>query len=48
VESGACEEVRRRASDHTRSAVEALKSVQPGPARVLLESVAQQLAARAA
>jgi octaprenyl-diphosphate synthase len=48
VESGACEEVRRRASDHTRSAVEALHSVQPGPARVLLESVAKQLAARAA
>jgi len=48
VESGACEEVRRRASDHTRSAVEALSSVQPGPARILLESVAQQLAARAA
>ena len=48
VESGACEEVRRRASDHTRSAVEALRSVQPGPARGLLESVARQLAARAA
>jgi octaprenyl-diphosphate synthase len=48
VASGACEEVRRRASDHTRSAVEALRAVQPGPARVLLESVAQQLAARAA
>jgi len=48
VESGACDEVRRRASDHTRSAVEALRTVQPGPARVLLESVAQQLAARAA
>jgi octaprenyl-diphosphate synthase len=48
VESGACEEVRRRAEGHTRSAVEALSSVRPGPARVLLESVAQQLAARAA
>jgi len=48
VESGACEEVRRRASDHTRSAVEALSAVRPGPARVLLETVAQQLAARAA
>ncbi len=48
VESGACEDVRRRASDHTRSAVEALSAVRPGPARVLLESVAQQLAARAA
>jgi len=48
VSSGACDEVRRRASDHTRSAVEALRTVQPGPARVLLESVAQQLAARAA
>jgi octaprenyl-diphosphate synthase len=48
VESGACDEVRRRASAHTRSAVDALRSVQPGPARVLLESVAEQLAARAA
>jgi octaprenyl-diphosphate synthase len=48
VESGACDEVRRRASAHTRSAVEALSAVQPGPARVLLETVAQQLAARAA
>ena len=48
VESGACEEVRRRASDHTRSAVEALSAVKRGPARVLLETVAQQLAARAA
>ncbi len=48
IESGACDEVRRRASAHTRSAVDALRSVQPGPARVLLENVAQQLAARAA
>ena len=48
VESGACDEVRRRASAHTRSAVEALSAVKPGPARILLESVAQQLAARAA
>jgi octaprenyl-diphosphate synthase len=48
IESGACEEVRRRASAHTRSAVDALKHVKPGPARVLLEGVAQQLAARAA
>ena len=48
IESGACDEVRRRASDHTRSAVEALRTLRPGPARVLLEAVAQQLAARAA
>jgi octaprenyl-diphosphate synthase len=48
LESGACDEVRRRASDHTRSAVEALRALEPGPARVLLESVAAQLAARAA
>jgi octaprenyl-diphosphate synthase len=48
VESGACDEVRRRASAHTRSAVDALRTVQPGPARVLLENVAEQLAARAA
>ena len=48
LESGACDEVRRRASDHTRRAVEALGLVQPGPARVLLESVARELAARAA
>lgn len=48
IESGACDDVRKRASDHTRSAVEALSAVRPGPARILLESVAQQLAARAA
>ncbi|HEX3775478.1 MAG TPA: polyprenyl synthetase family protein, partial [Polyangiaceae bacterium] len=48
VESGACDEVRRRASEHTHAAVDALARVKPGPARVLLEAVAEQLAARAA
>jgi octaprenyl-diphosphate synthase len=48
VESGACEEVRRRASAYTQRAVEDLSLVAAGPARVLLEHVAQELAARAA
>jgi len=48
IETGACEEVRRRAGQYTRTAVEALSSVVPGPARVLLENVAQELARRAA
>lgn len=48
VESGACDEVRRRASVYTQEAVEDLSSVAAGPARVLLEHVAHELAARAA
>jgi octaprenyl-diphosphate synthase len=47
VASGACDEVRRRASDYTRTAVEALSTISPCPARYLLESVAMELAARA-
>jgi octaprenyl-diphosphate synthase len=48
IESGACDEVRRRATDHTRRAVEELDSLALGPARTLLEHVARELAARAA
>jgi octaprenyl-diphosphate synthase len=48
IETGACEEVRRRAGQYTQTAVEALSSVVPGPARVLLENVAEELARRAA
>jgi len=48
IETGACEEVRRRASQYTQTAVEALSSLVPGPARVLLENVAEELARRAA
>lgn len=48
IETGACDEVRRRASKYTQTAVEALSSVVPGPARVLLENVAEELARRAA
>jgi octaprenyl-diphosphate synthase len=47
-ESGACDEVRRRATDCTRLAVENLKSVTPSPARLVLENVASELARRAA
>ena len=48
IETGACEEVRRRAGQYTQTAVEALSSLTPGPARVLLENVASELARRAA
>jgi octaprenyl-diphosphate synthase len=48
IETGACEEVRRRAGVYTQTAVEALSSLVPGPARILLENVASELARRAA
>lgn len=48
IESGACEEVRRRAGAHTERALQALSDVRPGPARRLLEHVALELAERAA
>jgi octaprenyl-diphosphate synthase len=48
IETGACDEVRRRAGQYTQTAVEALSSLMPGPARVLLENVASELARRAA
>jgi octaprenyl-diphosphate synthase len=48
VESGACDEVRRRARRFTERAVSALTDVAPGPARSLLEEVAFQLSERAA
>jgi octaprenyl-diphosphate synthase len=48
IETGACDEVRRRAGEYTQTAVEALSSLVPGPARVLLENVASALALRAA
>ncbi len=48
VESGACEEVRRRALQFTQRAVSSLADVAPGPARSLLEEVAFQLSERAA
>lgn len=48
VECGACDEVRRRACEHTRRAVDELETLVPGPARTLLEGVAYQLAERAA
>jgi octaprenyl-diphosphate synthase len=48
AESGACDEVRRRAREHTARAVESLEAVANSPARSLLASVASELAARAA
>lgn len=48
VESGACEEVRRRATTCTRLAIEAIAGVAPSPARSVLEQVATELAARVA
>jgi octaprenyl-diphosphate synthase len=48
IETGACDEVRRRAGHFTQTAVEALSSVEPGPAKMLLENVASELARRAA
>jgi octaprenyl-diphosphate synthase len=46
--SGACDEVRRRAREHTSRAIAALEAVAMSPARSLLTSVASELAARAA
>jgi octaprenyl-diphosphate synthase len=46
VESGACDEVRRRATTCTRLAIEAIQGVAPSPARSVLEHVATELAAR--
>ena len=48
AESGACDEVRRRAREHTSRAIGALEAVANSPARSLLASVASELAARAA
>lgn len=45
--SGACEEVRRRARAHTERALSAVRTIAESPARSLLESVADDLAARA-
>jgi geranylgeranyl pyrophosphate synthase len=47
LDSGACDEVRRRAAAYTKAAVEALHSLPQSPARALLQTVAEQLAARA-
>ena len=47
-ESGACDEVRRRAREHTARAIAALEAVAMCPARSLLTRVASELAARAA
>jgi geranylgeranyl pyrophosphate synthase len=46
VESGACEEVRRRARAYTTQAITELQAAPPGPARALLRAVAEELAAR--
>jgi octaprenyl-diphosphate synthase len=46
-ESGACDEVRRRAAEHTRRGVKALERIGDSPARRLLQSVAEQLVQRA-
>lgn len=48
MESGACDEVRRRAAECTTRAVDALVDVRPSPARAVLEHVARELAARVA
>lgn len=48
VESGACDEVRRRATECTQRAVDALSGVSPSPARAVLEHVAAELTSRAA
>ncbi len=48
MESGACNEVRRRASECTRRAIGALAGVSPSPARSVLENVAAELSRRAA
>lgn len=46
VQSGACEETRRRAAAHTAVAVDALRAIRPSPARTLLERVAFELSSR--
>jgi octaprenyl-diphosphate synthase len=46
-QSGACDEVRRRAREYTRLGLESLRSIAPSPARSLLEIVATELTARA-
>jgi octaprenyl-diphosphate synthase len=46
IDSGACDEARTRAVAHTREAIEALGAIEASPARLLLEDVARQLAAR--
>lgn len=48
VESGACDEVRRRARDFTNGAVASLSRLAPNSATRLLEAVARELAGRAA
>jgi octaprenyl-diphosphate synthase len=45
--SGTLEVVRRRAQGHTERAIDALSAIVPSPPRLLLESVARELAARA-
>jgi octaprenyl-diphosphate synthase len=46
IESGACDEVRERATQATLRALEALRDIPPSPARLLLEKVAQELGGR--
>lgn len=48
LESGACEEVQRRARTQTERAITALTPIDDSPAKALLIQVAQQLAARSA
>ena len=46
IESGACDEVRERATHATLRALESLRHVPPSPARLLLEQVAEELGSR--
>lgn len=46
VQSGSCQEVRRRAREHTRRALASLDQIGPSPAREVLRAVAQELTAR--
>jgi octaprenyl-diphosphate synthase len=48
LQSGACEQVKRRAQVQTEKAIAALSAVEDSPAKSLLVQVAQQLAARSA
>jgi octaprenyl-diphosphate synthase len=48
LESGACDEVRRRALEQTRRALDALSIIDASPAKELLVQVAEQLSARTA
>lgn len=48
IDSGACDEVRQRALEHTRRALEALATIEPSAGKALLVQVAEQLSARAA